>query len=156
MNKIIPSLLFIFYLFLAACQPPVTGQVIKVADGDSFTLLTQENKQIRVRLYGIDCPERGQDFSKVATDFTANRIFQKNVKIEVKDTDQYGRIVGLVILPDNTILNEELLKAGLAWHYKHFDQSIEYAEMENKARREKIGLWSMKNPIEPWKFRRNK
>jgi len=76
--------------------------------------------------------------------------------VEVKDIDRYGRTVGIVILPDSTNLNKKLLKAGLAWHYKYFDKSNDFANAEAEARAKKIGVWSLKNPIAPWDFRRAK
>ena len=107
-----------------------------------------------IRLYGIDCPEYGQDFSKVATKFTSDKCYRKSVMIKVRDIDRYGRTVGLVILPDSTNLNKELLRAGLAWHYKHFDKSVEYAELEKYAKEKKRGLWSQKDAIALWEYRR--
>ncbi|MFD2960152.1 MULTISPECIES: thermonuclease family protein [Olivibacter] len=99
------------------------GKVIRVADGDTITILDSDNTQVRIRLYGIDCPESHHDFGTVAKKFTADHCFQKVVTVEVKDIDRYGRTVGIVLLPDGKNLNKELLKAGLAWHYKHFDNS---------------------------------
>lgn len=151
---------FICILFLLfGCSidnETIYGKVVRVADGDTITLLVDGTKQVKVRLYGIDCPEYKQDFSQVAKDFTAEKCFQQNVSIEVKDIDKYGRIVGRVILPNGEILNEELLKAGLAWHYKHFDKSEKLAQLERIAQEKKIGLWSITKPVEPWNFRRKK
>jgi micrococcal nuclease len=53
------------------------------------------------------------------------------------------------------MLNEELLRVGLAWHYKQFDKSAEFARLEQQARQNKTGLWSMKDPVAPWNFRRS-
>lgn len=152
------SFLFILLLLFGctADDETIYGKVVRVADGDTITLLVDGTKQIKVRLYGIDCPEYKQDFSKVAKDFTAEKCFQKNVAVEVIDVDKYDRIVGMVILPNGDILNEELLKAGLAWHYKHFDKSERFAELERVAQEKKIGIWSIENPLEPWDFRRRR
>lgn len=139
-------------LLLIACtanKDLIHGKVVRVADGDTITLLVDGNKQIRVRLYGIDCPESKQDYSQVAKQFTSDRIAQKNVSVKVMDIDQYGRTVGIINLPNGEILNEELLKAGLAWHYKQYDQSVRFAHLETEARKNKLGIWSMKNPVEP-------
>lgn len=148
-------LLSVFFVLLGPatfCQV-IIGKVVKVADGDTITILDSTNTHTRVRLYGIDCPENGQDFSNVAKKFTSDLCFGRIVGVEVKDIDRYGRTVGIVVLPDSTILNKELLKAGLAWHYKHFDKSAELAELEERAKAKKIGLWSHKNPIAPWEYR---
>lgn len=80
--------------------------------------MDEDNTQIKIRPCGIDCPE-SQDFGTVAKKFTADHCFQKIVNVEVKDIDKYGRTVGLVLLPDGKNLNKELLKAGLALHYKY-------------------------------------
>src|SRR5690606_17267573 len=139
--------------FAVLSQTFIEGKVVRVADGDSFTLLDSTNTQIRVRLYGVDCPEYRQDFSNVAKKFTSERIFGKFIKVEVLDVDRYDRIVALVTLPDGLILNKELLKAGLAWHYKYYDKSEEFAELERYAQDKKLGLWAQPNPVPPWEYR---
>ncbi|WP_423149724.1 thermonuclease family protein [Rubrolithibacter danxiaensis] len=148
-------LLFLFITTISIAEDTLTGKVVKVADGDTITILIQDNTQVRVRLHGIDCPEKKQDFGTKAKQFTSDLCFSKTVKVEVTDVDRYGRSIGIVILPDGKILNKELLKAGLAWHYKYFDKSKELADLELVARNKKIGIWSMSNAIAPWEFRRN-
>lgn len=86
-------------------------------------MLDSANNQIRIRLYGIDCPESKQDFGNVAKKFTTDYCFSKDVSVEVKDIDRFNRTVGIVWIKDT--INLELLKAGLAWHYKHFVKSKE-------------------------------
>lgn len=150
------TFLLLFISIISLCQTLVKGKVIRVADGDTITILDSDDTQVRIRLYGIDCPESHQDFGTVAKKFTTDHCFQKVVTVEVKDIDRYGRTVGIVLLPDGKNLNKELLKAGLAWHYKHFDNSEEFATLERNARQNKLKIWSMKNPIAPWDFRRAK
>ena len=154
MKKLLPILLFLLISTAALSQSIITGKVVSVADGDTFTILTEGNKQVKIRFYGIDCPENGQDFGTKAKQFTSSLAFSKTVSIQIKDLDRYGRTIGIVILPDSTILNEELLKAGLAWHYKYYDKSEKYAALENEAKVRKVGIWSMINQIAPWEFRR--
>ncbi len=149
-------LVLYFSLSAAVGQTIISGKVFRVADGDTFTLLDKDNKQVRVRLHGIDCPENKQDFSQVAKKFTSERVFEKVVKVQVQNIDRYGRVVGLVILPNGKILNEELLKFGLAWHYKHYDKTEKFAKLERTAKYRKVGLWQGKNPIPPWEFRKFK
>jgi len=156
MKTVCISLIFYFSLTIAVGQTIISGKVVRVADGDTFTLLNKENKQVRVRLHGIDCPENKQDFSQVAKKFTSDKVFEKVVNVEVRNVDRYGRIVGLVILPDGKILNEELLKAGLAWHYKYYDKTEGFAKLERIAKRRKVGLWRHENSIPPWDFRKIK
>lgn len=154
MKSILFSFIFSFSFTIAVGQTVISGKVVRVADGDTFTMLNNVNKQVRVRLYGIDCPENRQDFSQVAKKFTSDRVFGKVVKVEVRNVDRYGRVVGLVILPDGKILNEELLKAGLAWHYTYYDKTEKFAKLQRTAKRGKVGLWRHKKPIPPWEFRK--
>lgn len=148
------SLLFILIL-LAGCSQQ-SGRVVSIADGDTFTILGDGNTQVKIRLYGIDCPEKKQDFGTVARQFTADKIFGKVVTIEEKDKDRYGRTVAVVHLSDGTILNEELLKAGLAWHYTAYDDNPHWSQLEATARQNHIGLWQMDEPTPPWAFRKQK
>lgn len=133
----------------------VKGKVVKVSDGDTLTILDSTNTQIRVRLYGIDCPEHGQDFSNVAKKFTSDHCFAKIDDVEVRDIDRYGRTVGIVLTPDSVNVNLALLQDGLAWHYKYYDKSEEFAKAELDARTKKRGLWVQPNAKPPWEYRRN-
>lgn len=153
MKNLLP---FIFLLFLsvAAWGQTLVGKVVSLADGDTFTVLVGGHRQVKVRLHGVDCPERRQDFGSRAQQFTSSLIAGKVVRVQVKNKDRYGRTIGIVQLDNNRVLNEELLKAGMAWHYKRYDQSREWAKLELQARTQKKGLWSMKNPVAPWDFRR--
>jgi len=137
-------------------QTSLNGKVIRVADGDTLTLLDAGNNQFRIRLYGIDCPESHQDFGRVAQKFTSDLCFGKQVSVEVKDKDRYGRIVGIVFTADKRNVNYLLLEAGLAWHYTAFDRSEAYARAETIARKEKRGLWVQSNAMAPWEFRKTK
>lgn len=132
------------------------GKVVRVADGDTITILDSTNTQLRVRLYGVDAPEKGQDFSNVAKQFISDLCFSKIVSIDIKDIDRYGRTVGIVWTADSTNLNLELLRSGLAWHYKIFDNSDDFAQAEHLARINKVGLWKKPNAAPPWEFRRKK
>lgn len=154
-------ILFIFFLFLVAdqavvAQAKLTGRVVGISDGDTFTMLLPGNRQVRIRLHGVDCPEKNQDFGARARAFTADLTFGKTVSILIKDRDRYGRTVGLVTLPSGKILQEELLKNGLAWHYRRYDKSPRFAALEARARAGKTGLWSMKKPAAPWEFRKRR
>ena len=152
-HRILILLLIFCFLGLTSCAQ-LEGKVVSVADGDTFTMLTREKKQIKVRLHGIDCPERKQAFGQVAKTYASDLVFGKEVKLTVSDKDRYGRTVAIVELENGQILNEMLLQAGLAWHYKKYDKNPEWAIMENKARRLRKGLWKDKNPKAPWDFRK--
>lgn len=134
----------------------IKGRIIKVTDGDTVTLLSKNNKQIKIRLYGIDCPEKGQDYYQVAKNFVDNAIYDKNVEVEIINKDRYQRSVGIIWTSDHSNLNLELIKQGLAWHYKQFDKSKSYADAEIKARSLNKNIWSLNNATPPWEFRKNK
>lgn len=142
-----------------ADQPEVqtsttSGHVVRLADGDTFTLLVAGNKQLKVRLYGIDAPERAQDFGNVSRSKMQELTKGHTISIEVKDTDRYGRTVGIAHRDDGLNLNEEMLRSGLAWHYKAFDKNKKWDQLEQEARKKKLGLWSRPNPTPPWQWRK--
>jgi endonuclease YncB( thermonuclease family) len=113
-----------------------------------------KTKQIKIRLHGIDCPEKKQDFGQVAKQRLSDLIFGKTVHVVRKDIDRYKRIVALVYDEQNRCINTEMLKAGLAWHYtKYYDQNPEWQQLENTARANRSGLWSQPNPTPPWEWR---
>ena len=133
-----------------------TGKVVGISDGDTISIM-REGRAVKVRLHGIDCPEKKQPFGNQAKQFTSEWAFRKEVKVQVQTTDGYGRIVGEVILPDGLNLNQELVDAGLAWWYrKYAPNNRTLKALEAGAREAKRGLWADKNPIPPWEWRRGK
>ena len=148
-------LLLLTLLFLCSFTKGDTlmGKCIRVSDGDTITIMYNGEK-VRVRLYGIDAPEKGQDFSKKASSFVYDLCQNKQVRVEVKGTDQYKRVLG-VVYAGSVNVNEELLKNGLAWRYK-YNKDKHYLELQNQAKSKKLGLWSDKNPIDPWQYRKDK
>src|SRR5207248_6856331 len=148
-------------------QPPaptgsqtITGRVVRIADGDTVTILDATNTQHRIRLQGIDAPESHQAFGTQSKKSLADLIFDKDVTVIYDKTDQYGRLVGKILFQGKDI-NLEQVKAGMAWHYKEYEreQSPEdrglYARAEDDARSARRGLWVDANPAEPGEFRRN-
>jgi len=134
-----------------------SGEVVGVADGDTITALNN-GKRERIRLYGIDTPEKRQAFGKKAKQFTSSMVFGKTVEVKIKDIDRYGRTVGLVYV-DGQSLNEALVKVGYAWVYRRYckeDFCKDWLSFEGVARDGKIGLWSEPNPLPPWDFRHKK
>jgi len=148
------KLLFSLVLVLLSldCQT-YFAKVIRIIDGDSIVILTNDNLQIKVRLEGIDCPEKSQDFGEKARQYTAALCFNKNVRIEKKGQDRYGRTLAYIYV-DDLCVNKELLKAGLAWHFKKYNTDPELAKLEKNARSEKKGLWAQPSPTPPWEFRK--
>lgn len=129
------------------------GKVVGVSDGDTVDVLIG-GKAARVRLFGVDCPEKRQPFGAAAKKFTSTLVFGREVKVVVRDVDRYGRTVAEVVLADGRILNRELVKAGLAWWYKRYaPDAHELGILEAEARAAGRGLWADKAPIRPWDFR---
>ena len=118
--------------------------MVGVTDGDTIKVL-QNGTQVIIRLASIDCPEKGQPYGLAAKKFTANLVAGKVVKVWPTDTDRYG-IVAFVFV-GSTDLNKELLKAGLAWHFKKYSRDPELAKLEFEARAKKVGLWAEPNPV---------
>lgn len=134
---------------------PFTGKVIHVVDGDTVDVLTDGKETIRIRLYGIDCPENGQPFSRNAKRFVNGLCAGQEAKIVPKDVDRYGRTVAEVIV-DGQSVNLEVVKVGLAWHYvKYAPDRDDFATAESEAREAVVGLWSGSHKIfPPWEWRK--
>jgi endonuclease YncB( thermonuclease family) len=128
--------------------------VVKIADGDTLTLLVEET-QIRVRLEGIDTPERGQPFGRKTGQALAKKVFGKVVQVDDLGKDRYGRTLGIVRL-DKRNVNLELVQEGWAWWYrKYAPKNKELATAEAAARKAKRGLWADAKPIPPWDWRQS-
>lgn len=148
--------ILLFFLPIALFSQIANGKVVAVLDGDTVIVL-HNNKQTKLRLAEIDCPEKNQPFGNKAKKFTSDRIFSMEVSYKVTDIDRYGRSVALIYYgKEKTNLNAELVASGMAWHYKQYSKSKQLSFLESEARRKKIGLWSESNPVEPSKFRKSK
>jgi micrococcal nuclease len=132
---------------------PVKCMCVGVSDGDTI-LVMNDGKETKLKIDGIECPEMGQDFGKKAKQFTSDLVLGKILEVNIKGLDKSGTIVALVFV-ENDDIGFELLKAGLAWHYKQYSSDPIYASVEQEAKYDKIGIWSMPNPISPWDFRSN-
>lgn len=132
-----------------------TGKVIRVLDGDTIEVLVNK-EPIRVRLADIDCPEKKQPFGQVAKKYVLEIAAHEIVTVNARNKDRYGRTIGEVILPNGDSLNRLLIRDGYAWHYKKYSKDVSMADLENQARRDRVGLWQDKNPVAPWDWRRGK
>src|SRR5690349_4740841 len=103
------------------------GRVVKIADGDTLTVLDESKRQHKVRLVGIDAPERKQAFGTVSRQNLADLVFSKKVVVEWSKQDRYHRVLGKVLL-DGQDINLKQIKAGLAWHYKRYDKDQRLAD----------------------------
>ena len=148
-------LLLTLLLAFTASAFEFTGKVVSVADGDTITVLAEGNKQYKVRLQHIDCPESRQPFGSKAKQFLSQKVFGKNVTVKWDEMDRYKRILGNVYLGEEWV-NLELVKAGLAWHYTFYSKDKTMAAAETKAKAAKRGIWSQPNQTPPWDFRRGK
>jgi len=152
-NRLLLPLLLLFTL--SAQAETLEGKVIKIADGDTLTLLTSSNQQVKVRLAGIDTPERKQPFGNRAKQALSNLAFQKQALVEVETTDRYGRTVGAVFVGSQN-LNAESVRQGMAWVYRKYNKDMAFYELESRAKKERLGLWLQENPIPPWEWRRGR
>lgn len=158
----------ILFLLLAACNGPSAKpyssplqapknkkayKVVGVKDGDTFVLLMAGREQV-VRLAHIDCPEKKQPFGNKAKQFAASLCFGKYVTLVHQNKyDRNKRLIAEVILEDGRNLNKELVKSGLAWHFKKYSDNPDYATLETAARRQRKGLWADAHPVAPWNWR---
>ena len=157
MKKLI--VIFAFLITLNVSASEIVGQVIKVTDGDTITILDVNNVQYKIRLSGIDAPEKKQAFGNVSKQSLAEMIAGQVVTVGYNKLDSYGRVIGKVSFKSRDI-NLEQIKRGYAWHYKKYEreQDVEdrsiYAQEEYLAQRAAAGLWLDKNAIAPWDFRK--
>lgn len=152
MRNSILVLLFLFPILLSA--QTLRGKVVRVSDGDTVVLLDADNTQHKIRLNGIDAPENGQPYGDKSKEYLSNLIAGKEVTVEVKGTDQYKRILGVVYLGEVNI-NAEMVRAGYAWNYKYSKDKY-YIKLQEKAKAEKKGLWMDSNAIDPWMWRKER
>ena len=137
----------------------VEGRVISVTDGDTLTILTTDNTQMKIRLAGIDAPERRQSYGEKSKEHLASLIYQKIVSVEHSGIDKYQRTLGKIFFNELDI-NLEQISHGFAWHYRTYakNQSIEdqnkYSKAEATARQGRKGLWQEEGPQPPWEYRR--
>lgn len=136
----------------------ITGKVVGVADGDTVTVLDGTKRQHKIRLSGIDAPEKKQAFGQRSKESLSDLVFAKTVEVETDKVDRYGRRVGKIWV-NGMDANLEQLKRGMAWHYKQYareqsekDQRV-YAEAELEARKARRGLWVDVSPVAPWEIR---
>lgn len=145
----------------AAAAHTIEGRVVGVADGDTVTVLDALHTQHRIRLAGIDAPEKAQAFGDTSKRNLSRMVYGEHVRIEYAKRDRYDRIIGKVFSGSRDASLEQL-RAGLAWHYKQYqrEQSREdrsaYAEVEREAQQSQAGLWLDRDPVPPWTWRQER
>ena len=130
----------------------VVGKVVKVVDGDTLHVYNNK-KTYKIRLSGIDAPERGQAYGKRAKEHLEFLVAGKQVIAIVESKDRYGRYVASVKVQSKDVC-AEMLAAGYAWHYKQYDNNKYYDELQREAKKAKRGLWLDKKPQAPWEYRK--
>ena len=167
--KSVPSIWLSFavlsFVLIAALSPLIadaavlSGKVVGIADGDTITVLTPDKVQVKIRLVGIDAPEKGQPFGQKSKDHLASLVFAKVVTVEYSKTDRYGRTLGRVLV-SGLDANLEQIRSGFAWHYKEYAREQapllreQYSAAEASAMRARLGLWADSNPQKPGEHRR--
>lgn len=155
MMKLFLLLFLIHFSSGAIAQYEINGKAIKVIDGDTFDLLTQDRKIYRIRLKDIDCPERGQDYYQVSKQFLSTQLLGHSIKITYSKKDRNGRILGDVFVGRNYI-NLLMVQEGMAWHFIRYSSDPQFAAAEQRARKYTKGLWHMPSAQAPWMFRKQK
>lgn len=145
-------------LTLPALADTLNGRIVGISDGDTVTLLDAQHQQHKIRLAGIDAPEKAQAFGHRAKEHLSHLIFDRQVQVDTSKTDRYGRQIGKIWV-NGRDANLEQVRAGMAWHYKQYqneqspaDRAL-YADAEDQARQKHIGLWADPAPLPPWAFR---
>lgn len=169
MGRII-SLLLLLTLSLGCSQErvlqPLVGnglanqtfvaKVIRIIDGDTMEVLYEETP-IKIRLAHIDCPEkRGkQPFGNNAKLALSDLCFGQMVTVQGENYDRYKRLIAVIINNNKQIVNQEMVKQGMAWHFTRYSTATMYSQLEAEARKKKVGLWQEPNPTPPWNWRKN-
>lgn len=147
----------ILFVSQAVAAAALSGKVITIADGDTLTVLV-DNRPVKIRLAGIDSPEKRQPFGQRAKQNLSAMAAGKMADVQYSKKDKYLRIVGKVLVGEPDV-NLEQVRAGMAWHYKAYEKEQSaidrhaYAEAEVVARQQRVGLWTDQSPTPPWEFR---
>lgn len=132
------------------------GRVVRIIDGDTYDLLTADRRKYRVRMYGIDTPEKGMPYYRVAKKYLKQLCFDSIVSIQTSKRDIYDRIISFTYLSDGREVGAEMIRAGMAWHFKRYNDDVELARLEQEAKSNHLGLWKESNPTPPWVERKKR
>ena len=156
------KLLLLALLFTFACNAAtITGQVVGVADGDTITVLDADKVQHKIRLAGIDAPEKKQAFGNRSKESLSDLVFDKTVNVEADKRDRYGREIGKVFVNGQDV-NLVQVERGMAWFYRQYQREQSpndrklYEAAEDAAKADRRGLWRDSDPVPPWDFRHGK
>lgn len=152
---------FVFFILLLVPLRAFASweaRTIAVSDGDTFRVLSNSIVEVKIRLYGIDAPEKRQDYGMQSKKSLSDLVFGKTVQVETMDTDRYGRTVALVYA-DGQCVNERQIALGMAWVYEQYctpEYLALWKPVEALARSDRTGLWAQANPQAPWDYRRSR
>ena len=155
------ALALLVFAIHPALAAQLQGRVVGVSDGDTITLLTEEQRQFKIRLSGIDAPEKKQAFGSFAKQTLSRQVFGRPVVVEWSKTDRYGRIVGRIEV-NGADINLKQVREGSAWVYTQYLKELpevdrkRYLEAEHEAKTERRGLWRDRDPEPPWEWRRER
>lgn len=156
MRKLIAILFLLLAVVAQTRADTLRARVLWIHDGDTVSVAAPNGLWFKVRLWGIDAPELGQPGGRDSMMALIRLVGRKNVTVNVKDRDRYGRLIGVIIYRKKDI-NLEMLKLGQACYYKQYaPKQKNYAEAEAEARKKKRGLWSEADPVAPWEWRKQK
>jgi micrococcal nuclease len=147
------SLSLLPWLLPLLLSGPITGVVVGVHDGDTMRIRTA-HETIKVRLFGIDAPEIGQPFARASKDKLSALTFGKTVHLISHGKDTFNRQLADVLLEDDTNVNQEMVRAGMALYFRRYVKSKQLESIENEARRNRRGVWSDDGMVPPWEYRR--
>lgn len=148
------SLFFYLLLLPISIIAQNSAKVIAIKDGDTILVLLSNKSQKTLRLAEVDCPESGQPFGKNAKQYTSDQVFGKTIKFIQTDVDRYGRTIAKVYYDNEKYLSEEIIRVGLGWWYFRYSHNKKLGDLENIARKRKVGLWKDSKMIAPWEFRK--
>lgn len=149
-------------LLASAGTPPphiIAGRVVGISDGDTITLLDATLTQRKIRLAGIDAPEKAQPFGSRAKLALSSLAFGRDARAECGKPDRYGREICKVIVAGRD-LNIAMIESGLAWHYTAYAKTqaprdaVAYSMAQGRARSQRAGLWVDAAPVAPWEWRK--
>jgi len=139
----------------------ITGQVVGVTDGDTITVLNADKVQHKIRLAGIDAPEKKQAFGNRSKESLSDLVFDKTVNVETDKRDRYRREIGKALVNGRDV-NLVQVECGMAWFYRQYQREQSpndrklYEAAEDAAKAGRRGLWRDTDPVSPWEFRHNK
>lgn len=151
------SILLLFIIFCSCLYAETFSGTVGLVQSGDILFVMKESVPIKVHLFGVDAPEVLQNYGADAKAFTRELCLQKRVKVDILGEDAIKTNLGVITLPDGKVLNEELVRNGLAWwHEQYAPENIKLKTLHEQAKSSGIGLWAEANPISPWDYRQNK